>query len=375
MKPEPFKLERWFARYEFTSRHLLCSSDCESMTIAELLALEPGAAEAFGEHWLGYTESSGDPALREAIAGLYGGSGAGISADQVLVHAGAEEAIFAFMHCALESGDEIVVHLPGYQSLHEVARAIGAKVVPWNADPEAGWSLDPSQLESLIGPRCKAIVINCPHNPTGWTPTHETLEAVIATARKHGLWLFSDEVYRGLEYAPETRLPAACERYERAVSLGVLSKTFGLPGLRIGWVATRDDAIREAMAGFKDYLTICNAAPSEFLARIALKHHRALAARSLEIVEGNLARLDAFFARQANRFGWTRPLAGPIAFAELRGDLADKGAEAFSRDLAEGAGVLLMPATVYDAGDGHVRFGFGRRNLPEALDALEAALV
>ena len=371
MRPAAFKLERWFARYEFTTRHLLCASDCEAMSIAELLALEPGAAEAFGRHWLGYTESSGDPALRQAITALY----RDIAAEQVLVHAGAEEAIFAFMHCALESGDEVVVHLPGYQSLHEVARAIGATVMPWQADPATGWSLDPERLESLITPRTKAIVINCPHNPTGYLMPRAAFEATVEIARRHGLLLFADEVYRGLEYDPADRLPAVCDSYERGVSLGVLSKTYGLPGLRIGWIATRDEAIRTAMAGFKDYLTICNAAPSEFLATVALKHHETIAARNLGIVTDNLALLEAFFARQPDRFAWTRPLAGPIGFAELRGDLTDKGAEAFCHDLAARAEVLLMPSSVYDAGDRHVRFGFGRRNLPEVLTAFDSAPV
>lgn len=366
MRPAPFKLERWFARYEFTTRHLLCASDCEAMTIAELLALEPGAEEAFGRHWLGYTESSGDPALRQAITALYDD----VAAEQVLVHAGAEEAIYAFMHCALEPGDQIVVHVPGYQSLHEVARSLGAEVVPWRAEAADGWRLDPGRLEALIGPRCKAIVVNCPHNPTGYLMPRDDFEAVAGIARRHGLLLFSDEVYRGLEYDPADRLPAACDVYERGVSLGVLSKTYGLPGLRIGWIATREPAIREAMAGFKDYLTICNSAPSEFLARVALGHHEALAARNLGIVTENLTRLDDFLARRAERFAWQRPLAGPIGFAEVKAG----GAEALCRDLAERADVLLLPSTAYDAGDRHLRIGFGRRSLPEALAALEAAL-
>ena len=135
MRPEPFKIERYFARYEFTTRYLLCASDCEAMTVDDLLAYEPGAAEAFGRHWLGYTESPGDPALRTAIAATY----EGIGRDQILVHSGAEEAIFSFMNCALEPGDRVIVHVPCYQSLKEVARALGAEVVPWQADAAAGW--------------------------------------------------------------------------------------------------------------------------------------------------------------------------------------------------------------------------------------------
>ncbi len=370
MRPEPFKIERYFARYEFTTRYLLCASDCEAMTVDDLLAYEPGAAEAFGRHWLGYTESPGDPALRAAIAATYQGIGQGIETDQVLVHSGAEEAIFSFMNCALEPGDRVIVHSPCYQSLQEVARALGAEVVPWQADPAAGWALDPEALAGLITPRTRAIVVNIPHNPTGYLMPDEVQAALVETARHHGLWLFSDEVYRGLEYDPAERLPAACERYERAVSLGVLSKTYGLPGLRIGWIATREPEILGRMAAFKDYLTICNSAPSEFLARVALRHHEAIAERNRGIVRDNLALLDGFFERRAERFAWVRPRAGAIAFPEYR----PGGIEALARDLAERAEVLLLPGGVYDAGDRHFRLGFGRRNFPEALAALEAAL-
>lgn len=366
MRPEPFKIERYFARYEFTTRYLLCASDCEAMTLDELLAYEPGAAEAFGGHWLGYTESLGDPELRAAIAAHY----AGIGPEQVLVHSGAEEAIFSFMNCALEAGDQVIVHSPCYQSLQEVARALGAEVLPWPADPVRGWSLDPERLEPLITPRTKAVVVNCPHNPTGYLMPAEQQAALIETARRHGLWLFSDEVYRGLEYHPAERLPAACEAYERAVSLGVLSKTYGLPGLRIGWIATRDAEIFARMAAFKDYLTICNAAPSEFLARIALRHHEAIAARNRAIVRDNLALLDGFFERRSERFAWVRPRAGAIAFPEHR----PGGIEALSQKLAAEAEVLLLPGGVYDAGDSHFRLGFGRRNFAKGLAALEAAL-
>ena len=366
MRPDPFKIERYFARYEFTTRYLLCASDCEAMTIDDLLAYEPGAKEALGRHWLGYTESPGDPDLRQAVTALY----ETVDADRVLVHTGAEEAIFSFMNCALEPGDGVIVHEPCYQSLKEVARALGAEVVPWPAGEAEGWSLDPDRLAGLITPRTKAIVMNSPHNPTGYLMSPERQAATVEIARQHGLWLFSDEVYRGLEYDPAERLPAACDAYERAVSLGVLSKTYGLPGLRIGWIATRDDEILGRMAAFKDYLTICNAAPSEFLARIALKHHEAIAARNRAIVRDNLALLDGFFERRAERFAWIRPRAGAIAFPVHR-----PGAiEALCHDLAARAEVLLLPGTVYDAGDRHFRLGFGRRDLPQGLAALEAAL-
>lgn len=366
MNLPPFKLERYFARYEFNTRFLLCASDCEAMSLAELLAYEEGAEARFGDLWLGYTESQGDPGLRDEIAGLY----ERLAADQVLVHSGAEEAIFTFMNAALDPGDHIVVHSPCYQSLKSVAEARGVAVSDWTGDPDDGWALDPDELGQLLRPNTKAIVLNCPHNPTGYLMPSGRLEAVIDMARRHGLWIFSDEVYRGLEYDAADRLPAACDAYEKAVSLGVLSKTYGLAGLRIGWVATRDRDLLGRLAAFKDYLTICNSAPSEFLARIALRHGSAIAARNLSIISANLELLDAFFARQAERFSWQRPRAGPIAFPALReGDI-----EAFCHRLVEEAQVLLVPGTVYDTPGPHFRIGFGRGNMPQALDQLESFL-
>ena len=366
MKLEPFQIERYFAQHEFTTRYLMSASDCEAMTVAELLALEDGAEAAFGDQWLGYTESQGDPLLRELIAGIYHH----ITSPQVLVHCGAEEAIFAFMHSVLEPGDHVIVHTPCYQSLRSVAAAIGAEITDWRANPHDDWSLDPDALRRAIRSDTKAVIINCPHNPTGYLMDLDRFEAVVEFARQDGLYLFSDEVYRELEHDPDDRLPAACDLYERAVSLGVLSKTYGLPGLRIGWVATRDPDLLDRLAAFKDYLTICNPAPSEFLARIALAHRADLAERNCQIVLDNLTLLDAFFGRHQDRFDWTRPRAGPIAFPGLR----QGSAEAFCTEIREAAEVLLLPAGVFDAGDSHFRIGFGRRNLPEALRRVDEHL-
>jgi aspartate/methionine/tyrosine aminotransferase len=363
MKLPPFLLERFFARHEFEARYLLCGSDCQSMSIRELLSLEPGAREKFHDHWLGYTESTGSRSLRREIARGY----AAVTPEQVLVHAGAEEAIFLFMHAALEPGDHLVVHAPCYQSLYEVARGIGCDVTPWQAREENGWALDPADLPRLVRGGTKAIVINVPHNPTGYLMGEGEFRDINRFADTHGIALFSDEVYRGLEYDDADRLPPACSLGESAISLGVVSKTFGLAGLRIGWVATRNSAVLSRMAAMKDYTTICASAPSEFLAELALRHGESIAARNRGIIAANLALLDGFFARHADRFSWRRPKAGPIAFPRLCvGD-----AEAFCSALLQSSGVLLLPGTVYGDTGNHFRIGFGRMNMPEALARME----
>ncbi len=367
MRLPPFQLERFFARYEFNVAHVLCASDCESMTVADLLALEPAAAERFAGLWLGYTESQGSPTLRHAICDLY----TTIAPEHVLVCAGAEEAIFLFMHAALEAGDHIIVHWPCYQSLVEVARGIGCDVTLWRADEAAGWALDPDALRRSLRPNTRAIVINTPHNPTGYHIPPALFHEIHAIAAGRGILLFSDEVYRELEYQAADRLPAACDMGGNAVSLGVMSKSYGLAGLRLGWVATQHADLVARMAALKDYTTICTAAPSEFLAELALRHRQSLTERNMALIQRNLATLDGFFARHPERFVWRRPTAGPIAFPRLLGEDVD----AFCAALAHAAGVLLLPGSVYGDAGNHFRIGCGRRDLPQAAARLEEYLV
>jgi aspartate/methionine/tyrosine aminotransferase len=366
MRLPPFELERYFARYEFTAHYLLCSSDSESLSIADLLAMEPSARAAFEGHWLGYTESPGSFSLRTEISRLY----RTIGPEQILVCSGAEEAIFLFMNAALGPGEHAVVHWPCYQSLREVARGAGCEVTDWKGRETEGWALDLQELRRALRPNTRAVIVNTPHNPTGYLMGEREFQDLAALAEEQGMFLFSDEVYRESEYDPTQRLPMACDLSERAVSLGVMSKTYGLPGLRIGWIATRDAELYARMAQLKDYTTICNSAPSEFLAELALHHRTALVQRNLGIIQTNLDILDGFFARHADRFSWVRPRAGPIAFPALLGE----GVDAFCQKLVAEAGVLLLPGTVYGDNGNHFRIGFGRKNMPEAVARLEEFL-
>jgi aspartate/methionine/tyrosine aminotransferase len=344
---------------------MLSSSDSESRTIGELLELEPDAHDRLVGQWCGYTESVGAPELREAISELYTVTGP----DDVIVASCAEEGILLIHHALLKPGDHAIIETPCYESALALARSTGADVSPWHRRFADGWRHDLDELERLMTPRTRLLYINQPHNPTGTLMSHATFERVTELARKRGIVLFCDEVYRELEHDPGARLPAACDLYERAVSLGSISKTYGLPGLRIGWVATRDEAIRDSIVTLKDYTTICASAPSELLVALALRHRNVLAARNLEIVRRNLPLLDQFFARHASVFEWSRPTAGPIGFPRLHGvDDVDRLCEKLAA-----AGVLLLPGSVYDE-PRHVRVGFGRAHMPEALELLEELL-
>ena len=366
MELRPFRIEQYYAEHEFTARYMLSSSDCESRTVGELLELEAGAQDALRELWCGYTESPGAPGLRAELAAGYDG----LEPDDVLVTSCAEEGIFLGCHALLRPGDHAVVETPCYESALELSRSTGAEVSEWRRRHDDGWAYDLDELARLVRARTRLIYVNTPHNPTGSHMTHQELAGVIEIARGCGAVLFCDEVYRDLEHEPELRLPAACEAYERAVSLGSMSKSLGLPGLRLGWLASRDRALLEPVLDLKHYTTICSSAPSELLSTIALRNRRTLLDRNLEIVRGNLELLDDFFERRDDLFAWVRPSAGPIGFPRLAGDV---DVEQLCASLVASAGVLLLPGAVYDEPQ-HVRVGFGRRNMPEALARLDEYL-
>jgi aspartate/methionine/tyrosine aminotransferase len=363
MQLTPFKLERYFSRYEFTAKYLLCSSDCESLSVGDLLALEPAAEDALKHHWLGYTESTGAPSLRQEISRIY----TGIQPEQVLVHSGAEEAIFLFMHAVLQPGDHVIVHWPCYQSLFEIARSIGCEVTLWESRLQNNWAPDLDELRRNLRSNTRAVIVNSPHNPTGYLMSQEDFRTLNTLTQDRGILLFSDEVYRELEYDPVDRLPAACDINPTAVSLGVMSKSYGLAGLRIGWAASCNSPVMARMAALKDYTTICSSAPSEFLSELALRHRNEITGRNLHIIQNNLVLLDGFFAARMDHFNWVRPKAGPIAFPRLIGE----DVEQFCHELVTKSGVLLLPGTMYDHPGNHFRLGFSRKNLPQALERLE----
>lgn len=364
MSPEPFALERYFARHEFTARWLLGSSDPESMTSAELLDLERGSRERFEKLWLGYTEAPGAPELRELMAARTGR----LQSSDVLVFSGAEEPIFAFMHVALHRGDSIIVQMPGYQSHWSIAASLGVSVIPWYGNPARGWAPDSEELQELIQPSTKAILVCAPGNPSGWLPSGKEWENLIRIARSKDLWLFSDEVYRGLEMDPSCRLAPACSLYEKALSLDCLSKSCGLAGLRIGWLATQDRDLLERIAAFKDYLTICNSAPSEFLAAIALRNMESLQSRARLVIARNMKIFSAFMDRNPEHFRWVPNNAGSVCFPEfLAGDEM-----AFCDRLVAETGVMLVPGRFLGSRSPAIRFGLGRKAMPEALGLLES---
>lgn len=364
---EDFALERYFARWEFAVSHQLSASDVEPYRMSELLGLADDEARQRWERLaLGYTESAGLPALREEIARLY----TSVGPEHVLTFAGAEEGIFLTMHAALQPGDEAIVVTPVYQSLVSLPRAIGARVVEVPLREEDGWVLDPEAIARARSPRTRMIVINFPHNPTGAHIDATTQRRIVEIAEDAGALLFSDEVYRGLEYERGQQLAAGADVSAKALSLGVMSKSFALAGLRLGWVASHDTALLERITRLRDYTTICSSAPSEILALIALRARETVLERSRDIVRRNVAHANQFMAAHAEQIAWIPPRAGSVAFPRFHAHDAIQVSERLARD----GSTLLMPGSIFGAAPQHFRLGLGRSDLPAALSALAQGL-
>ena len=367
MRIADFALERYFARWEFAARYVLCASDVQGYPMADLLALvDEETRTLWTDLRLGYTESTGHPLLRREIASLYDT----IGPDEVLTFAGAEEAIFCLVNVLVGPGDHVIATWPGYQSLYEIARSAGADVTLHELREEAGWALDLDVLRRQVTPATRLIVVNVPHNPTGMLPDRATFDGLVAIAAGAGTHLVVDEVYRGLEFDPADRLPAGADAMPRGISVGVMSKSFAMAGLRIGWLASHDRELLARIAAFKDYTTICSSGPSEILAIIALRARDQVLARSRGIVLGNVARLDDFFARWPDAFAWVRPRAGSIGYPRLTAPGAR--IDDWAARLVETEGVLLLPSSQFGDPGNHFRIGFGREDMPEALARLEA---
>ena len=363
-----FALETYMSKWEFVAKYNMTASDAESMRLPELLAMASDEDRAdFDNLSLGYTETFGAPALRQEIAGTYDT----VEPENLICFAGAEEAIYVAMKVLLTANDHAIVITPNYQAAETIPLSICA-VTGVALDIDNDWELDIGLVEKALRPNTKLISINFPNNPTGKILPRAAFDALIGLCRKHGIWLFSDEVYRLIEKDETFRLPQAADVYERGISLNVMSKAYGLPGLRIGWLASKDRDFLVRCERYKHFLSICNSAPSEILARIALKSRDRILARTRGIVRNNLGVLNDFFAEFPHLFDWREPDGGCVAFIRYRG--AD-GVEEFTRRVVEEAGVFCLPSSVYRSDltpvpENCLRIGFGRQHVPEGLTAL-----
>ena len=274
-----FLLEKFFERWEFTAEYNLTASDAQSMSVGELLALGDGPGDELDRLTLSYIPAPGTDEFRAAVASTYGT----VTPLDVLAFAGAEEALFWAMRLTLEPGDHAVLPVPNYQAMESVPLAAGADVsgLPlWSGSGQAlRWELDLDRLRSLLRPTTRVVAINFPNNPTGFAPDPATFTELVTLCDERGIRLLSDEVYRGVELDPSATLPQAADLSPSAVSVNVMSKAYGLPGLRVGWVACRDHELLDRLLRAKYYTSICNAGPSDLLATVALRNRDAVLGR------------------------------------------------------------------------------------------------
>ncbi len=367
-----YPLGRFLGRWYPCTRHELAASESETWRLGELLALAvPEDLRRWEAMSFGYTDPCGSERLRAGIAGLY----ETVAPGQVIAFAGAQEALSVVLRTLLGPADHAIVVVPCYQpselALTNLCAASGVAL-----EAARGWALDIGRIAAAIRPNTRLVLINLPNNPTGKLLDAATFAELVALCRRHGLWLVNDEVYRLIDRDAALRLPCVADVYERGISIDAVSKSHGLPGLRVGWMACRDDGLRARTATRKQTESLCLSAPSEILAEIALSASAALLARNRRIAEANLHCVDAFLQERPRLFSWHRPEGGVVGYVRYHG--AD-GVEWFAARTAETLGVLVLPASVWRSAlaplpEDHFRLGFGRQGSAACLAALRASL-
>ena len=368
MQLNTFKLEDFYAQYEFKTTYMLSSSDAESWSLDEILQMANEEEKSlWNNQRFGYTETKGLPALRKAITTSY----PNLTPENILCFAGAEDAIFCALLTICSSQDHAIVVTPCYQSLTEIPQFTGCSLTTIDLQEKNNWRIDIQAIKAAIRKNTKIVVINFPHNPTGQIITPDELHELIQLLDQHGIYLLSDEVYRLLGQKETTWAQPAASLYNKALSIGVMSKAFGLPGLRIGWIACQDQELLQKIEHTKHYTSLCNSGPAEIISLIALRNQATILQRNNEIIAHNMILLDVFFTKHADLFSWVRPQGGCTGFVQYHGT---KPLHDFCYEVIEKAGILLLPGSVYSVSSPHFRIGFGRKNMPEVLAHLEKFL-
>ena len=360
MKFPEYKLVQFQAENAHRSKYFMGASGPEAVSLPELLSL---ASDEDRQRWqefsLGFASSQGDEQLRELIAADY----KGLSAENIITFAGAQEAIFATYHALLNAGDKTQVITPVFEPLSLVAELIGAQVNKVQMQcADSGWQLDMDAWTDSFHPDTKLAVINFPHNPTGAMISQLQLQVMVDQCRDYGSWLFFDEVFRGLEYRDADRLSPAASIYEKGISLGVMSKAYGLGGVRIGWVACQDTLLIQRLHEIKQYLSICNSRADEVLALIALKNRDTLLNQNMEVIRNNLQFIEAANEQLSARFEWYRPMAGCVTYPRVKDTATSNG---FVEEMLDKTAILLVPGECFQQGDSHFRLGFGGKRFAE----------
>jgi aspartate/methionine/tyrosine aminotransferase len=367
-----YALGAFLARWYPSTRHDLAASESETWQVRELLAMASAEDRArWDELDLRYTDPRGAAWLRERIATRYDSK----ASDEIVCFAGAQEALGLTLRALAGPDDHAIMILPTYQP-SEIALTSLCATTGVALDANRAWELDLDRVALAIRPNTKLILINFPNNPTGKLISAARFAELISLCRKHGLWLVNDEVYREIDRDPARRLPPVANAYERGVSIDALSKGYGLPGLRVGWMACQDKALLRKATELKQIASLCLAAPSEVLAHVALGVADTLLGRNRRIADSNLAVLHSFLAEHPHLFDWHEPEGGVVGYVRYRGQ---DGVEAFTTRMARDAGVLVLPSSVWCSSlcplpTDRFRIGFGRQGTAAGIAEMNRAL-
>ena len=343
MKIEPFALERWLTRHELHVKYDIAESGILPLTMADLLAFEPEdrRAETLDRLLmmpLGYSEAVGTHHLRTLLADTY----TNCQPDNILVTTGAIEANFLLFNVLLDAGDHVIAPYPAYQQLYSVPQAIGCRVSRWEIRPETGFRYDVAELERLLTDKTRLIVVNTPHNPTGAMLSPEDLRTVYALAESVGAYVLCDEAYRWLTIpGGDPFAPPVFDLGALGISVGTLSKPFGLPGLRLGWMAAPQEIVARCWA-MRDYVSLSPGKLNDALGVLAISHKDEIVARNQAIIAANLSAANRWIAEHDELLSWTPPRGGLLALLHYNLsipslELADKLATEYSVMLAPGA--------------------------------------
>jgi capreomycidine synthase len=366
LKLPPALLESWMRDYYFRADIDIGSSGVEDFSFAEIRQLVGLECEDLDRVVFHDSETLGGAELRDALAHRWAGGDAG----RVMVTHGSSEANFLLMTALLSAGDEVLVLDPCYPQLFAIAAAMGCRIRRWALKFEDGYRVDLDALRGMLGPRTRMVVVNFPHNPTGATLTLDEQRRLVEMVAATGAYLVWDGAFAELTYdAPP--LPDPCLMYERAASMGTLSKAYGLPGLRVGWCLTSPGVLRDMMQ-VRDYITLHLSPLVELVAAGVIRNADRIVEMRMELARRNRALVAAWMEEQARWVRWVPPAGGVSAFPFFPG-IPDT--ESFCRTLADEEGVLLVPGECF-LSPGHARLGFGRTtaSLVAGLELLAAGL-
>lgn len=366
-----FKLEEYLGEYEFSDVEMICASDLDGWPMQDILDMADAECRALWKNLsLGYTEVRGAPLLRRDILSTY--STSFDVAQNIIVTSGAEEALYASMQALLSKDDHVIVMSPCYQSHVEIPKAMGCQVSEWVLKADEFWQPNVERLRQLIRPETKLIVINMPHNPTGMICSKQVLDEIVEIAKGANAYLLNDEVYRDMEHDTADQLPHIADVYEKGISVNVMTKSYGLAGLRIGWVVSPDSELIEKIESYKHYLSICSSAPSEILSMIALRNRHKIFQHNKAYMLKNFVQFQKFMKKYQAQFEWVEPKGGCIGFVKIKH--AELNSQSFCDNVREKANLLLLPGAVYDVQEPYFRIGFGRKNFLKLLKRFEAYL-